>query len=71
MEIHGLNPLYQTLADMMWACEGEDGVQALIREYGRPAITVYELMVAAHYDDNIQTYEDVALAQHVLDNLLK
>jgi hypothetical protein len=71
MEISGLNPLYQTLADMMWDCEGNDQVQALIREYGRPAITVYELMVAAHYDDAIQTYEDVALAQHVLDNLLK
>jgi hypothetical protein len=56
---------------MMWDCEGNDQVQALIQEYGRPAITVYELMVAAHYDEQIQTYEDVALAQHVLDNLLK
>ena len=71
MEISGLNPLYQTLADMMWDCEGNDQVQALIREYGRPAITVYELMVAAHYDDAIQTFEDVDLANEVIDNLLK
>jgi len=71
MEISGLNPLYQTLADMMWLCESEDGVQALIQEYGRPAVTVYQLMVAAHYDDSVQTFEDVALAQHVLDNMLK
>ena len=71
MEISGLNPLYQTLADMMWECEGEDGVQALIQEYGRPAVTVYELMVAAHYDDAIQDYDDVELAQQVIDNLIK
>ena len=71
MEISGLNPLYQTLADMMWNCEGDDQVQALIQEYGRPAITVYQLMVAAHYDDEIQSYDDVELAQQVIDNLLK
>ena len=71
MEISGLNPLYQTLADMMWDCEGNDQVQALIQEYGRPAITVYELMIAAHYDDHIQTYEDVGLAQHIIDDLRK
>jgi hypothetical protein len=56
---------------MMWNCEGDDQVQALIQEYGRPAITVYQLMVAAHYDDEIQSYDDVELAQQVIDNLLK
>jgi hypothetical protein len=71
MEISGLNPLYQTLADMMWDCEGEDGVQALIQEYGRPARTVYELMVAAHYDEQVQTADDVAMAQQVIDDLCK
>jgi hypothetical protein len=71
MEISGLNPLYQTLADMMWNCEGDDDVQALIQEYGRPAVTVYQLMVAAHYDDEIQDHNHVELAQQVIDNLLK
>ena len=71
MEIQGLNPLYQTLADMMWACKDDADVKALIREYGLPAITVYELMIAAHYDDHIQTYEDVGLAQHIIDDLCK
>jgi len=71
MEIQGLNPLYQTLADMIWACETEGQVQALIDEYGRPAFTVYELMIAAHYDEQIQTFDDVALAQQVIDDLCK
>lgn len=71
MEISGLNPLYQTLADMMWDCEGNDQVQALIQEYGRPARTVYELMVAAYYDEQVQTADDVAMAQQVIDDLCK
>jgi hypothetical protein len=71
MEISGLNPLYQILADMIWACQDNDQVQAVIQEYGRPALTVYQLIVAAHYDDEIQDHADVELAQHVLDNLLK
>ena len=69
MEIHGLTQFQQDLADTLWDCENENEVQALIQEYGRPAVTVYELMVAAHYDDEIQGYDHVALAQHVLDNL--
>ena len=71
MEIQGLNPLYQTLADMIWACETQSQVQALIDEYGRPAVTIYELMIAAHYDDAVQTDQDVAMAQQVIDDLCK
>jgi hypothetical protein len=71
MEISGLNPLYQILADMIWSCQDNDQVQAVIAEYGRPALTVYQLMIAAHYDEQIQDYADVELAQQVIDNLLK
>jgi hypothetical protein len=71
MEIHGLNPLYQTLADMIWACQDEHQVQAVIDEFGNPAFTVYQLMIAAHYDDSVQSYEDIDLAKEVLDNLSK
>jgi len=71
MEISGLNPLYQILANMLWSCQDNDQVQAVIAEYGRPAFTVYQLMIAAHYDEQIQDYADVELAQQVIDNLLK
>lgn len=71
MEIHNLTPFQRELADTLWDCQDETEIRAVIDEYGRPAITVYQLMVAAHYDDNIQSYEDVSLAQQVIDNLLK
>jgi len=71
MEINGLSPFQQELADTLWDCENEDEIQAVINEFGNPAYTVYQLMVAAHYDEQIQSHEDVALAQQVLDDLLK
>jgi len=71
MELHGLSPFQQELADTLWDCQDETEIQAVIQEFGNPAYTVYQLMVAAHYDEQIQDHEDVALAQQVLDDLLK
>jgi hypothetical protein len=71
MEIHGLTQFQQDLADTLWDCENEDEIRTVIDFYGEPAITVYELMVAAHYDEQIQGYEDIGLAKEVLDNLCK
>ena len=71
MEIHGLSPFQRELADTLWDCQDENEVQAVIDEFGNPAVTVYQLMIAAHYDDQIQSYEDIDLAKEVLDNLLK
>ena len=71
MEIHNLTPFQQDLADTLWDCENENEVQAVIDEFGNPAFTVYQLMIAAHYDDAIQSHEDIGLAQEVIDNLLK
>ena len=71
MELHGLSPFQQELADTLWDCETEDEIRAVINEYGNPAYTVYQLMVAAHYDEQIQSHEDIDLAKEVIDNLLK
>jgi hypothetical protein len=71
MEIHGLTQFQQDLADTLWDCQDENEVQAVIDEFGNPAFTVYQLMIAAHYDDEIQGYEDIDLAKEVLDNLCK
>lgn len=71
MEIHGLTQFQQDLADTLWDCQDEDEIRTVIDFYGEPAFTVYQLMIAAHYDDEIQSYDDVELAQQVIDNLLK
>ena len=69
MEIHGLSPLQHEIADQIWNSESESEVEDIIAQYGSSAITVHELMIAAHYDDEIQGYEDIDLAKEVLDNL--
>jgi hypothetical protein len=71
MEIHGLTQFQQDLADTLWDCQDEEEIRTVIDFYGDPAYTVYQLMVAAHYDDEIQGYEDIGLAKEVLDNLCK
>jgi hypothetical protein len=71
MDLYGLSPFQQELADTLWDCQTEGEVQAVINEFGNPAYTVYQLMIAAYYDDIVQTYEDINLAKEVLDNLLK
>ena len=71
MDLYGLSPFQQDLAETLWDCQTEGEVQAVIDEFGRPARTVYELMVAAHYDEQVQTADDVAMAQQVIDDLCK
>jgi hypothetical protein len=71
MELHGLTQFQQDLADTLWDCETQGQVQAVINEYGNPAFTVYQLLIAAHYDAAVQTDQDVALAQQVIDDLCK
>jgi len=71
MEIHGLSPLQHEIADRIWNSESESEVEDIIAQYGSSAVTVHELMIAAHYDDAIQGYDDVELAQQVIDNLCK
>jgi hypothetical protein len=71
MDIQNLTPFQQELADTLWDCQTQGEVQAVIDEFGNPAFTVYQLMIAAHYDDSVQSYEDIDLAKEVLDNLSK
>jgi hypothetical protein len=71
MEIHGLTQFQQDLADTLWDCQDEEEIRTVIDFYGEPAYTVYQLMIAAHYDEQIQSYEDIDLAKEVLDNLCK
>ena len=71
MDLYGLSPFQQELADTLWDCQTQGEVQAVIDEFGNPAFTVYQLMIAAHYDEQIQSYEDIDLAKEVLDNLCK
>ena len=66
MQIDGLNDEQMEIADTLWHCETEDEVREVIDQIGDEAYTVYQLMVAAHYD---ATVEDVTEAREYLNSI--
>jgi hypothetical protein len=66
MEIFFPEKRQRDIADMMWAVETLEEVQAIIDKYGHEAQVVYEMIVAAALDEGEQ---DVSDAQEILDKL--
>lgn len=51
------------IADLLWACESNEEALQVVRTYGKPAEVVYNMMVAAAFDD----VTDVTQAQSILE----
>jgi alpha-D-ribose 1-methylphosphonate 5-triphosphate diphosphatase PhnM len=66
MQIDGLTDEQIEIADTLWQCETEDEVREVINQIGDEAYTVYQLMVAAHFDANC---EDVTEAREYLNSI--
>lgn len=61
--IPGLNAHQVMLADMLWAAQTEQQVDAVIAQFGQEARVVQEMILAAYLD----TLAETDLAQQVLD----
>ena len=66
MQIDGLNDEQMEIADTLWQCETEDEVREVIDQIGDEAYSVYQLMVAAHFDENCT---DVTQAAEYLNSI--
>ena len=66
MEIFFPEKRQRDIADMMWAVETLEEVQAIIDKYGHEAQVVYEMIVAAALDEGEQDMSD---AQDILNKL--
>ena len=42
----------KAIADLLWDCQGEDEVQEVLNTYGRTAMVVYHMMIAAAWSTN-------------------
>jgi hypothetical protein len=62
MELQLQNPAQHKIADLLWSAQSMDEVQQIIRVFGHDARVVYDLMVAATFDE----VTDVSNAQQVL-----
>lgn len=66
MELKLQNTAQHKIADLLWAAQTMDEVNAILRVFGHDARVVYELMTAATFDD----VEDTEQAQSVLQKFM-
>lgn len=65
MELILSNPNQHRIADLLWAAQSIEDMQAIVRANGRDAVVVRDMMLAAFMDE----VNDTDLAQEVLRNL--
>ena len=66
MQIEGLTDEQYEIAETLWLCESAEQVQEVINQIGDEAYSIYQLMVAAHFDD---TVTDVTEAAEYLNSI--
>ena len=63
IQLHGLTKQQYQIADLLWNCDSQEQVLALIqsmpREYARDAVVIHELMIAAVMDQYTEVSADV------------
>lgn len=65
MEILFANKRQVEIADLLWAADTQKEADAVIRKFGREAVVVQQMIIAAAFDN----ITDVSDAAHVLENL--
>lgn len=65
MELNLQNPLQCKIAELLWKAQTQREVQEIITIFGHDARVVYEMMVAATFDD----VSDVTQAQQALTKI--
>lgn len=65
MELILSNSNQHRIADLLWAAQSMEDMQAIVRANGRDAVVVRDMMLAAFMDE----VNDTDLAQEVLRNL--
>lgn len=65
MELVLQTPQQHAIADLLWAAQTEEEVAEIVGTYGRVAVVVRELMIAAAMDE----INDTELAAEILRNM--
>lgn len=63
MKIEFSSPWQCKLADMIWAADTIEEVNKIIDKYGPEALAVFEMILAASFDE----IQDVSYAAHLLE----
>lgn len=65
MELKLQNSAQVKIADLLWTAQSQDEVNSILRVFGHDARVVYELMIAASFDE----VTDTTQAQNILKGL--
>lgn len=61
MELKLQNPAQVKIADLLWTAQTQDEVNAILRVFGHDAAVVYNMMLAATFDEVEDTSQAMAL----------
>ncbi len=67
MELQLANPVQHKIADLLWAAESHAEVDKIIRVFGHDARVVYNMMVAATFDQEMSTDVAEKILQDLVD----
>ena len=61
MELKLQNPAQVKIADLLWVAQSQEEVNSILRVFGHDARVVYEMMIAATFDDVEDTSQALAI----------
>ena len=67
MELQLQNQAQHKIADLLWVAQTQDEVDSILRVFGHDARVVYEMMIAATFDEVEDTQEALRVIQRVVD----
>lgn len=67
--LEGLNPRQATIAQLLWTSETSQEVDAVIGVFGREAVSIKELIIAAAIDEDTAAREEFPEVQEFLQSL--
>jgi|688.fasta_scaffold08091_35 hypothetical protein len=65
MELQLANKVQHHIADLLWKAKNTSEVKEIIGTYGKDAVVVYNMMLAAYYDN----VDSVDLVQPILERI--
>lgn len=67
MELQLQNAAQHKIADLLWVAQTQQEVNAILRVFGHDARVVYEMMIAATFDEVEHTQDAERVIQRLID----
>lgn len=67
MELQLQNAAQHKIADLLWVAQSQQEVNSILRVFGHDARVVYEMMVAAAFDEVEHTQDVERVIQRLVD----